>query len=245
MKKTEQSQSTQSAPQHGADSCIDPLLPDPMDLAKLAAILEPRLSPGHRMRPEPGLQTAMEFYLEAVLVCRALASSLETEKASGRDELAWLVDNYGSNEQKKERLRREFDEGRYRERERDALRLEPKKEWDEVRQFLDEEAKSIGLELTKSGHYLVRVRTVLDHIRKWHKSLPKRDFRAKFPTSTKQFMKEHKRRENGVNIYKFSKSLLVEIVRFDKAGRKKSKDKSWKTRRAKAAQEKTLDKIRV
>ena len=63
--------------------------PDPLELAKLAAILVP----GHP--PEFGMQRAMEFYLEAVLFSREIPSDLDT-----------LLTLYGSARRKEDRMRR-------------------------------------------------------------------------------------------------------------------------------------------
>jgi hypothetical protein len=137
---------------HSHPAVIPP--PDPMELAKLAAIL--RRAPGltvslkesDRMRRD-ALEEAMRYYFEAVFFSRELPI--------GADDLLGL---FGSAERNRQALSiaYESDFG-------DTLKLEPSKPTDEARIFLAEEAKRTGF---KGRCFWREARTVIFAVRLYH-----------------------------------------------------------------------------
>ena len=123
--------------------------PDPIELAKLAAILCPNAE------PEVAMKRAMEFYIEATLFVSGLPKSFDALMA------------YAGEKRKREHyimapLRSELEKAMA-----DTLELDPAKDndpaCDPARQYLAER----GLK------YLKKARTVLDNFRRCYNFLPK------------------------------------------------------------------------
>jgi hypothetical protein len=110
-------------------------LPQPMELAKLAAILRPG------SKANEALKTAMEFYVEAVLFSSELPSSFEE-----------LVTKFGNDKRWGELIRKPFQVAVAKQWE-DTLELDPEKNDDPARQYLAEQ----GLPLKKAQSVLHNV----------------------------------------------------------------------------------------
>ena len=121
----------------------DFLPPEPIELAKLAAILRPDF------KPKAALKPAMEFYVEAVLFSRELPSTLEE-----------IVTQFGSEERWKALLAAPVKEALKKDWS-DTLELDPnpKKNEDEARQFLEQR-----------GFPMKKARSVLENIRRYCQS---------------------------------------------------------------------------
>lgn len=126
--------------------------PDPMELAKLGAILAPNRPPLF------GLQEAMKFYYAAIGFARKLPSDPDV-----------LFDNYASKKQKERRMLREWNEAFRIDRETNALRLDPHKASDEARHYLNEQANKAGM-IGKKPWLLRDGRSVLDNLREFYES---------------------------------------------------------------------------
>lgn len=127
-------------------------LPEPMELAKLAAILGPTA------KPSAALKIAMQFYVEAVLFCSEHSSKTFDE----------LFGEFASDETQTTQSVRTLEQELKRIRE-DTLELDPQKrgaDADAVRKFLGER-----------GLHLKTARAVLDNVRGyWSQPLPKDAF---------------------------------------------------------------------
>ena len=107
-------------------------LPEPMELAKLAAILRPE------SQPDAAMQTAMQFYVEAVLFLGEQPSSFES-----------LLERYGSGKRKRALLVKEA-----KAIWKDTLELDTNADDDEARRFLSE----CGVKLKKAGAVIGKIR---------------------------------------------------------------------------------------
>lgn len=166
--------------------------PDPMELAKLAAILLPGSA------PKFGLQKAMEFYLEAVLTVSELPPDFDD-----------LLTLYGSAERKKDRTLRELKEAFHQEREVDAFRLEPDRDCDDARRYLDEQARLAGV-IVKRKHFLRSARSVIDNLREYYESIPVAVATAKIHRTFDQFLEDMKRKtDDGREYYAIPRSWLA------------------------------------
>jgi hypothetical protein len=222
---------SESAHKKAAISEYEFLLPEPAELAKLAAILGPKLQPG------AALKVAMQFYVEAVLFCREHSSEpfeeLFTAFASEGTQRAQRIRSLG------QELKAIGE---------DTLELDPQKrgaDADTVRKFLDE-----------CGLSLKTPRAVLDSIRRyWNQPLPKEvaiyeqgkegKVNISWAYQRLSFQEmiascEHDR--NGKKTYKLPKSLLESVANFAQRSRKEQKRRSWHTR--KAARKTDKQKIR-
>src|SRR4029077_19927262 len=101
-------------------------LPEPMELAKLAAALRPDFEPN--FEPKAALRTAMELYVEAVFFLRELPSTSEDD----------LVMKFGSHERGMALMARPMKQAMERVWE-DTLELDPPRDDDDARRFLAEQ----------------------------------------------------------------------------------------------------------
>lgn len=183
----------------------DLILPHPIELAKLAAILAPN------EEPHTSLERAMQFYVEAVYFSRDLSSSTPEE----------LVERFGSARLQDERLTQLLSKG-IAATWGDTLELDLAKDDDAARQFL----AANGL-LIKTG------RVVLDNIRCYWNELPKDIFGAETRESAKHLVANFKVK-NSKTVYAIPKHLLQKVVTRAKRRRSYSKRKAWKTRQNKS-----------
>jgi hypothetical protein len=180
-------------------------LPEPMELAKLAAILRPEY------KPNAALKTAMEFYVEALLFFREHSTKtfeeLFTEFGSEETQRAQRV---GKLEQELKTIRE------------DALELDPTKDDDVVRQFLAER-----------GVRLKTARAVLDNLRRyWKEPLSKDAFQPFGRPSVESVIASCERVRDGKKFYELPKSLLESVANYAKRRRNESKQRSWHTRKS-------------
>jgi hypothetical protein len=178
-------------------------LPEPIELAKLAAIL--RRDPNSK--PASALKVAMEFYLEAVILCRECASM------SFED----LIAKFGSEKRLLE-LTAERIKKVVRPRWEDALELDPAKHTDPVRDFL-----------AKYGLLLKAPSAVLNHIRDVWNARPKDAIASKYTGSADALITHCKTVSDGKTIYKIPKFLLEAAADHANQRRKETKRKSYHT----------------
>ena len=193
----------------------------PMELARLAAILRPE------SRPKAALETAMQFYVEAVLFCR------EHSAKTFQD----LFDAFASDETQRAQRVRKLEQELKTIRE-DTLELDPQKrgaDVDAVRKFLAEH-----------GLPLKTARAVFDNFRRyWDQPLPKDAFRLHERRSAESVIAECEHMSDGKKTYHLSKSLLESVANYAKWRGKERKRKSWHTRKSrdKPAQKTVKEKI--
>ena len=197
-------------------------LPDPIELAKLAAILRP--SSGAKA----ALEAAMQFYVEAVLLCGELPSTLEE-----------LVVRFGSDERREEvqiqalRAIRDSDDKLVppvkkllpeKWKETIELQLTPAVHEDAARQYLSEQGWDGGLK--NPG-------TVLTNIRRYWRNLPKYGI-GDLLDSADQFVAKQIRIQNGRKICDLPRLLLENMVELRKRTRRGSKLTSYHAHKGKA-----------
>jgi len=187
--------------------------PAAMDLAKLAAILQPGL------RPTEALKVAMKFYVEAVLFLRDLPFDSEDD----------FIREFGSGErqvaQRVKALKQELQALR-----EDTLELDPKKDDDEARQFL----ASLGFPWKQARTVL---RNFLEYL---NQPLPKEAYLANHPwPSADSILARCERVKDGRKVYALSKSLLEGIASYADRRRHYSRTKGHETRRKKNRQQKS------
>jgi hypothetical protein len=189
--------------------------PDPIELAKLAAILGPD-------SPKVAIQKAMEFYLEAVLFAKELPDNFD-------DLLTW----FGSEERKKERRERESKETFRQIWEEDTLKLEPKEDFDEARSFLAECAEREGL---KDRRRLQSVNQVLAAIREYQDGRPKGTATAADAPSGVELVERFRHESDGTIFYAIPRRTLGNVVNFrtrqQMAKASARARKGWDTRKA-------------
>jgi len=171
-------------------------LPNPSELAQLAAILRPN------SEPETALQTAMQFYVEAVCFSLELPSTIEE-----------LVNEFGSKELRRE-IRRIRSEDRFTKVWADRLTLDPTKDDDPVRQYLAE--KGLSLKLAQS--------VLKNFLRSCNSSTKDTSILRRYADS---MIAKCERVSDGRKTYAIPKFMLDEIVEHTKARRKESKRKAW------------------
>jgi hypothetical protein len=178
-------------------------LPEPIELAKLAAILRPDV------KPKAALKTAMEFYVEALLFSRELPSAFQE-----------VVMQFGSEERTREitwgPLKKVIDA-----QWADTLELDPKKDDDPVREYL-----------AKQGLRLKKAQTVLDNFRRYYNApLPKGAYRAYSRPSAESVIARCERVTAGRKTYAIPKFVLDHIMQYVVRHRREAKRKSWHTRK--------------
>jgi hypothetical protein len=223
MKKKESDARQQKSEEK--DAPIDFPPPDPMQLAKLAAILLPTFGPKY------GLKRAMEFYFEAVLFSRELPTDFDA-----------LLRAFGSGERCNARMSGIMQDALH-EREVNTLKLEPDKDYDEARRFLDEQARLAGLIGTQE-HFLQSARSVRDNLRDYYESIPSAPLTAKYHLKPDRFFERFKCKENGRVVYKIPVSWLASLVEYKKDRSSEVRKKGWVTKKKgrKRFVEKTVNK---
>ena len=197
-------------------------LPQPIELAKLAAILGPVA------KPPTALKNAMQFYIEAVAFSREYSPKTFEE----------LFGEFASDETQRARRITELEQKLKVIRE-DTLELDPQKrgaDADDTRKFL-----------AQRGWSPKTARTVLNNFRRcWEQPLPKGAFRPFDKPSAETVIAQCKRVSDGKKTYHFSKSILESLATYAKWRENERKRKSWHTRksREKPAQKTVKKKIR-
>jgi len=178
-------------------------LPQPMELAKLAAILGPV------SKPPTALKNAMQFYIEAVVFSREHFSKTFEE----------LFGEFATDETQRAQRSKELERKLKAIRE-DTLELDWQKrgaEADNARKFLAEH-----------GWSPKTARAVLDNFRRyWNQPLPKSAFRPFDRPSVERMIAQCERVSNdGKKTYHFSKSILESVANYVKRCRNEQKRKS-------------------
>ena len=189
-------------------------LPEPRELAKIAAILRPSA------KPRAALGIAMQFYVEAVLFSSQQASKTLEE----------LFGEFTSDETQRAQRIRQL-EAKLKVIREDTLELVVQKrgaEADDARKFLAER-----------GWSPKTARAVLDNFRRyWKQPLPKGASRPfDRPSADSVIARCERVSDDGKKTYQFSKSLLESVANYAKLRDKERKRKSWhnRKRRKKAA----------
>jgi len=188
-------------------------LPEPIELAKLAAILRPGAE------PKAALITAMRFYVEAVFFMRELPSTLGE-----------LVTQFGSEERWKEIAFEPVKKAI-------GARLADTLELDRTKQPHEDEALSY---LAQHGLPLKTARAALNNIRRYLDARPTETERGKVMTaplreSPASVIAKCERVKNGRKVYDIPKFLLEGAVDSAKSRRSENKRKAWKTRQRKSS----------
>jgi hypothetical protein len=182
-------------------------LPDPIELAKLAAILRR----DSNSKPASALKVAMEFYVEAVIFCReCMSMGFEGVIAKFGSEKRWLA-------QISEPLKKAAEADWA-----DTLELDPQKYDDPARQFL----AAHGLPLKKA-------RSVLDNVRRYcDKPVPQGTHSLHSRPSADAVIARCERiTAQGKKTYAIPKYILNGIIYYAKERRMQSKRESWRKRR--------------
>jgi hypothetical protein len=179
-------------------------LPEPIELAKLAAIL------GRHVQPSAALNVAMQYYVEAVLFCQE-CSSMDPDD---------LIRKFGSDKRWLEVAAAPVKKA-VRARWADTLELDPQKDDDAARQFLADS----GLP-RKTG------KAVLNNIRDAVKARPNDTLLAQHRETPDVLIARCKTVSNGRTIYNIPKFLLQEAADHADWRRRKSKRKAWNTRKS-------------
>lgn len=180
-----------------------PPIPNPLELAKLAAILSPDSTAKEAMKK------AMQFYISAVHFSQELPSNLDD-----------LVDLFGNEDQRTAaRLRRCKKElGPILEKKfgsmKTKLKLDPTQNDDEVRQFL-----------ARNGLQMKTIRAVKENILKVLEQTIKPDRRGTYNFDD-CFPKDQR-----ISHYLIPEYLCAEVVRHSKKRKAASRVKSWRTRK--------------
>ncbi len=170
--------------------------PDPMALATLAAILEP----GHP--PRDGLGRAMRFYFAAVLFTRELPGDYDD-----------LVGEYGTALRNEERIRRRAAKALHQKWEANALKLEPKKDEDEARRFLNEKARRAGV-IVKREHLFRTAEQLLKVLQAYYESLCVSRTTTRFHLTSEAFIESMRRTDdNGDEYYLIPRDWLAAETR--------------------------------
>jgi hypothetical protein len=182
-------------------------LPDPIELAKLAAILRPEF------QPAGALEVAMQFYVEAVFFCQ------ESSAMSFED----LIARFGS-EKRHLALMAEPLKKVIGVQWADNLELDPGKDDDPARQFLAEQ-----------GLHLKRAQSVLDNFRRYYNSLPKDTWKPDQRPNVEVVIARCERVSDGKKTYAIPRFMLESIVEHGKWRRRASKRKTWRSRQTKSS----------
>jgi hypothetical protein len=181
-------------------------LPEPIELAKLAATLRPG------SQPALALKVAMEFYIEAVFFCRESSSmGLEDIIAKFGSEKRWLAQ---ASEPIKKAVAAQW---------ADTLELDPEKDDDPARQYLAEH-----------GLQLKRARSVLDNFRRYYnKPLPEGTYRLHSRLGAEAVIEKCERiTAEGKKTYAMPKSILDGMIHYAKDRSVERKRESWRKRKA-------------
>lgn len=177
--------------------------PEPMQLAKLAAILAPN------SQPAAALEMAMQFYVEAAIFARELPSEFDE----------WVI-RFGNEKRRIAYMALPL-EAAIQSNWNETLRLDPKADDDPARQFL-----------SKHGLTLKKPRSVIDNLRRYCEERPQADFMAGVMPSADIILGRCKRMDGSKEIYEIPKFLLEIVVASAKARRGATKRKGWKSRKA-------------
>jgi hypothetical protein len=191
-------------------------LPEPIELAKLAAIL--RRDPDSK--PASALKVAMEFYLEAVILCRECAAmNFEDLITKFGSEPRWIKLCAAPAEDENQAIWK------------DTLELDPAKDTDAVRKFL----AKCGLDLKTPG-------AVLNNIRKAWDARPQSWLRVGPRKSADALIAQCKTVSDGRTIHNIPRSLLEFTADYANERRKKIDRTSWHSRNKRNRTSKKLGK---
>jgi hypothetical protein len=211
-------------------------LPQPIELAELAAILQPD------SEPKAALKKAMEFYVEAVLFFRELPSTSEDA----------LVREFGSHERDIARRAQPLKQLVHADW-TDRLELNPKKHDDDARRFLTEQ----GLPCKTAKSVINHLRRHLQAIRSsdtygvkttftWEQVMPRlivaKDGRKTFQLTWDELLQRFEKctLKDG-EIFAIPRFMLKNMVPYWKWHRNEQKKRSWHTRKSR---ESSLEKTR-
>lgn len=186
--------------------------PDPMQLAQLAAILDPASEPRH------ALTKAMKLYFEAVLVSRELPSDFQT-----------LFLTFGNPDRLIESAVRCIRNANEALR-ADSLTLEPNKSFDDARSFIDAHARHVRV-INKREHLFKSARSVIKNLRDFRNSIPISPGTKAFYLPTDQWLEQLKCSENGSVTYNIPRSWLIDLVEYKKNQTSEVRKTGWETRR--------------
>lgn len=175
--------------------------PQPMELAKLAALLGPNEP------PSSAIEKAMQFYVEASLVCRELPPSSDE-----------LIKKYGSEARRTELMASKMG-AELKPFQSDTLEFCPSKNDDELRRYM----YKLGLKI-KTG------RGVIENIKTHRENLPDA-FRQEERPSVDQLMCTWRRADDNETIYDVPRCFVESLVSSAKERRSNSKKKGWKKRK--------------
>jgi hypothetical protein len=189
-------------------------LPEPIELAKLAATLSGGLGANTDREVKAALRRALQFYLGAVFFHRQLSGTSLND----------LIAQFGTNEQLKalfvERVGKST-----RPKPTTTLEHDPKKKWstDQAGQYLDEH----GLRFKMPKSLLNRIRRLWPRIRMAWLATPTPSINDFF-LGVEEFIEKTKRIRNGRDVYDLPKPILDEIIEV----RRESQRRSAQTRKA-------------
>ena len=186
------------------------LLPPPMELAKLAAMLRPSAKAGE------ALKAAMELYLEAVLFVDRLPA--------GNAELLEMFESYDRRNAQRLKKIGEMFEAIEKGRLTDSLELNMAANDDPVRQYL-----------AAKGLVLKNSRAVVENIDNWYEDLVKAQAQVRGRPKDLNCIVNERKDGNGQRILAIPRSVLDDIATQAAERRKESKRKAWKTRKARSA----------
>ncbi|MBA3832317.1 MAG: hypothetical protein H0X34_10595 [Chthoniobacterales bacterium] len=190
--------------------------PDPMDLAKLAAMLLPDQA------PKVGLELAMRFYFEAVCLSRELPTGFDD-----------LLTAFGSTERKDSRLMREAGEIMRDRWEVNALKFEPHTDSDDARRYLDGQCRLLGV-LKKRVSLRWSAETFFKKLRGCYKlnSMPVAQGSAQYHLTARKFIASLSRAgDDGRVYYLIPCRWLAWLAEYEKRCVSKQRKKSWRKRR--------------
>ena len=183
-------------------------VPEPIELAKLAAILSQGLGANTDRDVKAALRRALQFYLEAVSLHRWLSGISLND----------LIAQFGSNEKLKasflERIGKPITPTPT-----PTLEHDPKREWneDKARQYL---AKH-GLSFKTSKSLLNRIRRIWPRLKQAWLAVPTPSITDFFLTAD-EFIKKTKRNRNGREVYDLPKPVLDEIIEVRRESKRRS-----------------------
>jgi hypothetical protein len=195
-------------------------LPEPIELAKLAAILHPHLFATLNIEncadieAAAAVKVAMKVYVEALLFCQE-SSSMSLDD---------LITKFGSMKRQMEQYFAVANEPTKKVVEAqlaDALELDPEKDDDPVRQYLAER-----------GLRLKTAQSVLNSIRRQYNSLLEDPGISDRLLDLESVIAKFERGRDSERTYAIPKFMLDNAIEHAKERRKESKRKSWHTRKS-------------
>jgi hypothetical protein len=201
-------------------------LPEPIELAKLAATFAQGLGANTDREVRSALTKALQFYLEAVFFHRE-----QSPKS-----LKNLINEFGSKKLFETQFVRSIRKSAQR-KPAPTLEHDPEKGWsdDPVRQHLDRH----GLRFKTSKSLLNHIRRKWERLKvSWRASLSEISI-TDFLDSADQFIEKSKRTRNGKEVYNLPMPVLDQIIELRRESKRRSQHKSREKQRKKSRQTKT------